>query len=195
MSADFEFQAPDVHVAAPTQRIRFFIHPDPMPGETEKQGRPIFRNLEMVGITNPGSRDETVKQVDEVIRTRYREQYSLWKATGAELAIGTPLSEATFMTPAEIEELRYFKIFTVEQLAGTPDSSLHRMGHGARTRIEQAKAYLKKAKETAKATRHAAENVALKNELTLLKQQMADMSVRFNEVMKEKSNGSNPASP
>jgi predicted RecB family nuclease len=52
---------------------------------------------------------------------RFADRYKKWKAGQSEAVIGTPLTALPGMTPAKVEEYRYFKIVTVEQLADAND--------------------------------------------------------------------------
>ena len=54
--------------------------------------------------------------------------------------VGTPLKVAPFLTEAHIEELAYFKIRTIEQLANLSDTNMTFMG--AREMSDAAKKYL-----------------------------------------------------
>jgi predicted RecB family nuclease len=52
---------------------------------------------------------------------RFADRYKKWQAGQAEAVIGTPLTALPGMSPAKVEEYKYFKIVTVEQLAEAND--------------------------------------------------------------------------
>ena len=90
---------------------------------SEEAGRPIFKDVEFIKIFN--SKDNII---DRPIRPtdleRWPGQYQRWKATGESEpgTAGTRLEYWPQMTRAQAEEFKYFKIFTVEQLAEAPDN-------------------------------------------------------------------------
>jgi hypothetical protein len=88
------------------------------------EGRPIFREEEFVTIMAPGDRDNiVVERVHAATRQRFPTQYSKWKETGAEAIQGTPLAAWPAVTKAQVEELRYFGVRTVEELAAMSDAN------------------------------------------------------------------------
>jgi hypothetical protein len=186
MSADYDFDMPSVNVAAPTQRVRFYLEPIKHEGKSAEEGRPVFVDMEMCGIANPGSKDEFIKKVDDKVRQQFAAHYKHWKATQEELVEGTMLSQVPFLTRSQVEELRHFNILTVEQLAACPDTALHRLGHGARALITQAKSFLASAKDGALAAKQAAEIDKLKTDNAALQQQIHEINARFEQLMKER---------
>lgn len=91
--------------------------------EIQPAGRPIFRDVEFVRIAKPGDKLAIVEvPVTEDVKKRFAARYKKWKEGMSEDGVvGTPLRELRFLTPARIEELRYYNIRTVEQLAGVSD--------------------------------------------------------------------------
>lgn len=189
MSADYEFHIPDVNTRQPMPRVRFYIEPIKHDGRSQEEGRPIYIDQEMVSIINPGSKDEFVKKVDDKTRSQYAQHYEHWKKTQKELVEGTPLSQLTFMGPAQVEELRFFNVLSVEQLAAVPDSTLHKLGHGARDLRAKAQAYLEAARDSALTQKQAAEIQKLKDDNAALQKQILEIGMRFDQLMKEKGNG------
>ena len=97
-------------------------------GETEKQGHPIFRDVECIKIFN--SKDNILdRPVRDTDKQRWPGAYGAWKQSGASEpgAVGTRLDHWPLMTRAQVEEYRYFKVFTVEQLAELPDSTAQKI--------------------------------------------------------------------
>jgi hypothetical protein len=105
---------------------RFFLHPVIDEELSTAQGRPVFRETEYVEIIVPGDKDNTICRP---VRTspvsdirRFPRQYAQFKEGVEQAAVGTPLSAWPGVTRAQVEELKYFKVTTVEQLAGMADS-------------------------------------------------------------------------
>jgi hypothetical protein len=125
-------------------------------GRTAAEGRPIYMDEEFIKIFN--SKDNIIERpVRDSDKQRWPRQYQAWKLTGESTpgAAGTRLEFWPQMTRAQVEEFKYFKIFTVEQLAEAPDSSVGKLP--GITKLKQlAKAHM----ETAR------------GELPLLKMQM-----------------------
>jgi hypothetical protein len=94
--------------------------------ETAKEGRPIFKEVEMIDIRIPGSKDNiVVRPVRPRDLERFPRHYAAFKqrTEGGEKLIGTPLEQWPLLTKAQVEELKFFNIRTVEQLGGAPDST------------------------------------------------------------------------
>ena len=52
-------------------RLRFFHDAIENKAKSAEAGRPIYDQVEMVSLINPGSRDELIKKVDDRIRSQY----------------------------------------------------------------------------------------------------------------------------
>jgi hypothetical protein len=190
--SDFEFTIPEANVRQPMPRVRFFIDKEPHPGESAKQGRPIFFDVEKVSIINPGSRDDHHAIVDDSIRQRFPAQYKEWKETRKELVKGegfTPLVEAPFLGASQIEELRHLNIVTVEMLANLNDAGIQRIGMGARDLVAKAKGFLRVANDTAAAVKLQAELAERDQQIAALNKTILDIGARFDAMQqREKQN-------
>lgn len=134
---------------------------------SEKEGRPVFEEKEMVEIRIPGDKLMTwVGQVDEKHKQRWPEHYAAFKRGEARAATGTPLEQWTnpVMTRAKVAELKALDLLSVDELASVPDNLLSKMGPGARELRDQAKAYIDSAKSGA-TTAHLAAEVARLQEM------------------------------
>jgi len=90
---------------------------------SEEAGRPIFREVEMVDIRSPGSRNNVVRVARESDKNRFPKHYALFKnRVNTEGVEGTPLAEWPLVTRSQVEEMAFMNIKTVEQLAQIPDS-------------------------------------------------------------------------
>jgi len=89
-----------------------------------KEGRPIFKDEEFIRIMVPGDKENVVERVvRDNDRQRFHARYQAWKKNAEEEFQGTPLDKWNFISHAQVEELRYFGIRTVEQLAGVSDGN------------------------------------------------------------------------
>ncbi len=62
-----------------------------------------------------------MRQARDTDIKRFPRQYEAFKQGKEEQQAGTPLSLMPWITPARVEEYKFFKIVTVEQLAQAPD--------------------------------------------------------------------------
>lgn len=89
---------------------------------TREKGRPIFEMRDYVKIIIPGDSTTVIqREVRETDKARWPKQWLAYKS-GQEQTQGTPLVEWTAISRAQVEELAYFKIQTVEQLAAVSDN-------------------------------------------------------------------------
>ena len=132
-----------------TARPRFFMKSLYNKRESELQGRPIYRDTEMVEIvTVSDPKNIPVMPVRESHKIRFAAQYKAWKETEKTPVVGTPLEEWTFISREQAMELKASRIQTVEELATIADVAIpqNRPWHSLR---EHARNWLKQAKENA----------------------------------------------
>lgn len=149
-----------------TARPRFYNDAIQNMAKSEKEGRPIYEDKEMVEIRIPGDKLMTwVGVVEDRHRQRWPEQYAAFKRGEERAATGTPLEQwpnAT-LNKSRVAELKAQNILSVEELASIPDNVLPKLGFGARELRDQANAYISTAKS-------AAQNSQLVAEITRLKE-------------------------
>lgn len=103
--------------------VEFFREPVLHPGKSREAGRAVYAERDFIRIHVPGDKTSViVRQVTEQDAQRFADRYAKWKAGQAEAVSGTPLSSLPTMTPAKVEEYKFFKIVTVEQLAEANDN-------------------------------------------------------------------------
>lgn len=102
--------------------VVFYTEPVRNEFETIKQGRPIFDDVHMIRIHTPGSRDTTVGVAHEGYQRRFQRQWDQYIKGVDQTTSGTPLSAVPWLTGAQVAELSFFNIKSVEQLAGMPDN-------------------------------------------------------------------------
>ena len=148
------------------KNLMIHFHTLPMMDEqkSQEEGRPIFRDVEHVRILIPGSKESVVdKVVTEIERARFKDLYEKWKANEQVDFSGTPLESCTWMARSLVEEMKYFHVRTVEQLADLSDTHAQKFP-GIRQYINLAKAYLAHAEKGKAATDLAAAMDAQKKE-------------------------------
>ena len=142
--------------------------------ESEKEGRPIFKDIPFIRITIPGDTNNIIETkltaADKLKYPKAWEEFQRGESSGFK---GTPLEQWPQITRAQVKESKYFECHTVEQLAGLSDSHCQKMGMGFQELRQKAKAYLNIANDTAAATAQAAENERLRNEMAELRAMIA----------------------
>jgi len=162
--------------------VRFYMGTLPDDAGTAREGRPIFRDVECIQIFN--SKDNVIdRPVRDTDKARWPAAYGAWKQSGESEpgATGTRLEHWPLMTRAQVEEYRYFKCFTVEQLAAMPDSTVQKI-NGAVKLKQMAQLHVEAAKGEAPFLRMQGE---LDKRDLKIAQLTADLE-RLNKLVEEK---------
>ena len=128
---------------------RFHVKAVKLEFASSQAGRPIYEDREFVDIIIPGDRRALAHEpVGEEHKARWPREYEAFRAGRSAPLEGTPLSEwpSARMSRSRVEELAYFNIRTVEELAGVNDAQLQNLGMGARPEREAARAFLEVAR-------------------------------------------------
>jgi len=129
--------------------VRFFIEPQEDETATKNQGRPIYRDVEMVEIRIPGDPDLRRSPVMQADKDRFPKQYLAFKRNQSQEAVsGTPLAQWALLSRAQVEEAKYLGAHTVEQLASASDASIQRFGSGWISIRQKARDWLQSAKDS-----------------------------------------------
>jgi hypothetical protein len=148
----------------PTQP-RFFMDPVQDEAATAREGRPIFRERELVQLLIPGSPNQPTFEVNDEYRKRWPTQYEQFKK-GLEPALnGTPLEQWPILNRSMVLELKALQIFTVEQLAALSDVHLQQIKMAGRRLRDLAQAYLDDSKHEALLTEVTRRNEELETRL------------------------------
>lgn len=151
--------------------------------ESDKQGRPIFNDIVYIEIFTPG---DSLNIIDTPVRDAHKmrfpqqwAQYQLAHGTDTRM-MGTPLTEWTYLSAAQAEELKALKFFTVESLANASDlqiGSIGMIGGMAPLQLRaRAQAFLNAAAGTADVEHQASQNAKLQDQISALQAQIAAMS-------------------
>jgi hypothetical protein len=154
----------------------FFIESVIDPAASEEAGRAIYRDMERVRIQIAGDQfSVAVHPVDALIIERFEEAYAKWQRKGHVQVNGTPLAKWPLATPSFIKELEFLNIFSVDDLASVADVHLDRIADGRQWR-DRAAAWLKSAADGAVASRYAAENARLREDVAILRAELGKIA-------------------
>lgn len=147
--------------------VRFFSKPRLNPDKSSEANRPIYEDTTYIEIMMPGEKNNIIQ------RPAWAQDFQRFGALydqflrGEEQISGTPLQVLPFLAPAQIEEFAFFKVRTVEQLAGLNDAVAGRMMGGHE--------FKKKAKEWLEAINSGSE---LRKEIEALKARNAALEAQ-----------------
>ena len=157
---------------------------------SQEAGRPIFADVTYVKIFTPS---DQLTQIDTIARedhkARFPRQWAHYmnKMNGQEQIVGTPVSAWTLLTPANAEELRALKFYTVELIANANDAQLQKLGMVAgmsgHTLRDKAKAFLNIASGSAEEAKREAELAALKAENERIKAETDEKLAKMQQQM------------
>ena len=163
--------------------VKFYLDARYMAALSEKEGRPIHEEVEMVEIIKPGGRDIVVREATDRDRQNYHREYQAFKAGNAETFVnGTPVKEWPQVSVSMVATLHHLKIYSVEQLAALSDGDLQFLGMGGRELRTKAQAFLKAAKEQGAFQSMAVENEKLKSQLAEQSDLISKLSTRLEQL-------------
>lgn len=156
---------------------RFYKRPVQNNFRSAAEGKPVFDMKDYVEIIVPGLQRSTVdRQVQEVDKERWPDQWDRYLKNEETPAEGTPITEWAAVTAAQALELKHRNVRTVEELASVSDNALQNLGIGAMVLRDKARAWLEQAKGNAATDQLVAENRDLKAQVAALSQQVADLA-------------------
>lgn len=135
--------------------VRFELRPIEDRNASIAAGHYVAKDTEYAIIVPVGGNTEVEREADEwfiqleqrndQFLRQYRDKYEAWKK-GVEVPLnGKSLREWPVISPAQLANCLGINVYTVEDLAALPDSGLQRLGMGARSLQEKAKAWLEAA--------------------------------------------------
>jgi len=172
-------------------RPRFYIKPVQNGRKTADEGRPVFDDQEYVEIHVPGDRNSIIDTpVRDEHRRRWPQHYAHFKNGMESPSEGWALVEWPGITRSQAEELAFFKVKTVEDLAGLSDGQLSKcLPMGGFPLREAAQRALELAKGAAPAEKLAAENEALRANVASLEGTVADLARKIDELAAQRNAG------
>lgn len=166
--------------------VTFEMKPVLNRAKSAEAGRPVYVEKEYVEIRIPGDKINVAhKPVTDFIRAKFRERYERWKAGKQDQLVGTPLKVWPPVSAAQVEELAYFKVVTVEQLASVSDETMSRMGPLTELR-QKARDFLEAAKGGAPLTKLREELSSRDAEIASLREQMKAQAADLLELKRRK---------
>jgi len=158
----------------PRLHVTFYTEPVEDKIASEEAGHPVFRDQELVKIKFPADTKRVhVAPADECAlrhpetgqpwsyKERFPKHYEAFKSQQEYHGAGTPLSEATFLSKAQVLNLQAKNIYDIETLADMDGAGLKALGMGSRNWKNQAMAYRDRASEAALDNKLMAENQKL----------------------------------
>ena len=152
-----------------------------------EQGRPIYRDVEMIEKRVRGDRNNIVQRPARPEDKReYRDAYAAFKDNADQAVVGTPLAQWPIIGKAMLEELKYLGFHTVEQLSEASDAVCSKMA-GLQTYKQKALAYLEIAKgSTAPLEKLTAQVGDLLNQLEVMSRNNAEMATQLKVLQAKK---------
>lgn len=159
--------------------VQFYTDSVEIKAESEKEGRPIYKDLPHIRKMTPGDASNIVERVAKPFDIQqFPREWEIFQRQQTSPMQGTPLEHWPQISRAQVKEAKYFEVHTVEQMAELSDASCQRLGMGFAELRKRAQTYLQAAAGTADLTRQAAENERLQQEIEALKNQMAEIAPR-----------------
>lgn len=183
----FSMQRPNQQAEADRRLlVRFSLEPMLNEEKSANEGRPIYEECEFVTIMVPGDRDNIVcRAVNEQDRQRFPQQYAHWKNTGQQAETGTPINAAPWLNKAQVEELRYFNVRTIEQLANLSDAHASKF-MGVQVLKQKAQAYLAAAAGGAPLEKMQSELNKRDNEIATLKKMIEEQGKALDKLQQNR---------
>jgi hypothetical protein len=99
--------------------------------KTRELGKPIHKEVPFVRIMIPGDATNIVhRPAKDEDKQRFFRQWKAFEDGQEQTPSGTKLELCPFLNPAQIKNLKTFKIHTVEQLAEYPETTLGKIPEG-----------------------------------------------------------------
>ncbi len=158
--------------------VQFHVLPMIDDVRSAEEGRPIYKDVDHVRIMQPGNKESIVdRPVTEMDIARFRQQYDNWKSGQEELVEGTPLEAWPEITRAQVEEMRYFNVRTVEQLADMADAHAQKF-MGINEMRRKARLYRDRAAKNAVSTKLQKELKEKDNQIASLNEALKDLQTK-----------------
>ena len=139
-------------------------------------GRLICTEKEMIEIRFPGNQHSVWNlEVKDEHREKYAKAYDAFKRGEEVTHEGTPIESLTVLSRAQVKELKYLSIHTVEAAASMSDTATQQFMGGYKLR-ELAKRYLEDAQGLAPLSKMVEENDNLKARVETQERQIAELN-------------------
>lgn len=144
--------------------VKFFVHPELSKFKSDKEGLPVYDDVEMVEVFQPGEKESVKQLATEFHKRRFPKQYENFKKGAEQTNGGTPLDHLFPSEPGMILTLKSFNIYSIQQLAALTDTGISNLPMGGRQLVERAKNYLS-----------TAQTGASLHQMEMMQKQIADL--------------------
>lgn len=163
----------------------FKREPKLMIAESEAAGRQVWKDVDIVYVQQPGDMQPVRREIGSMeAKARWPEQWAAYQEGRTQAPEGTPVSVIFASQPGVAKTLESAGIHTVEQLAGTPDSSLHNFPFGG-TLKDKAVKYLASLDGAEGFNKLQAQLDAKDAQLKSMQMQLDEMANRMAELAKK----------
>lgn len=122
--------------------VKFFKHPEISRFKSTEAGLPIYDDVIMIEVINPGEKEPVRVLKTREHEFRFRRQWEAFtKGQTQEAQSGTPLDHLFPNEPSTVLTLKGFNVFSVQQLAALHDTAVNNIPFG-RNLVDRAKSYL-----------------------------------------------------
>lgn len=165
---------------------RFFTRPIRDEKLSAARGRQVSKEVEMVMIIIPGDKNSLVeRRAREADKQRFPKEYEAFRKQQDFVPDGTLLETWGLLSRAQIEDLKYAGLYTVEDLAAVPDSNLPALGIGGRTLRKHAEAFLKTCETGKVPAQLIEENETLRKRVDMMVEQVEALTKRLELALSE----------
>ena len=177
MMMEREFGAPE---GVPSVAVGFCLIPSEDKTKSSAAGYPVFREKEYVKIVVPGDKQsEYFQPSKDVDRKRYPLAYQAFKnRESSPVDEGMPIEQWPQVTRSIAMTLKAAGIHSVEALAAVHDGNIGKLGNNGSELRAKASAFLATAKDSAIATKLAADNKKLMDQISAMQAQIDALGKR-----------------
>jgi hypothetical protein len=170
--------------------VHFYNDVIPDAAASDREGRAIYREVDFVMIMVPGDKYSIIRRpIQPNDLRRFRDRYAAYKAgRSQEAASGTPLHTVTWLTKAQVKELEFLGCYTLENLAGMPDSTVQKF-MAIQSLKQRAKDAIQAAKDAAPLLTLRTEIEKKDGELEILRKTLSEQSAQIAQLQNAVMNG------
>ncbi len=159
--------------------VRFFTHPKQDQDKSAAAGRPIFVDTVYITIMVPGDKTSIISRpASQRDKDRFAKHFANFESKAGDVLEGTPLEAWPGISRSQVEEMKYFNVRTVEQLANMSDTNAQKF-MGMSIMRTRALAFLEAAEGNAANETLAAELEKRDNEILGLKQAVEELGAKI----------------
>jgi hypothetical protein len=166
-----------------------------------KEGAPKYDSVPFITIAVPGDKtllvDRPVRLDESDLESEIHRFPELWakfkRGEAEDVSTGTPLTEWPPISRAQVEEMAYQHVRTVEQLAAMSDVNCQRVGSGSIQLRQKARDWLQQAEKAAPFLAMKQEMSELKGENESLRQMLEQTNAKLAELIPQKPAQTKPS--